>query len=304
MPFEIPYTFIAGQTAKAAEVNENFLGVKQFVDILEQNSAQNELDVATLEANKANINGSSNYRFQVADAINSMDAVNKQTLEDLTANSKYYIGGYDLAKQSTTSIRASAGSCYDSTFETMIISTGTLTLDTASAGDNTTQYIYVVLNEDTLETQLVMSTNSSSPGLPSGFTLFRRIGQFTTDSNGNIASVTKEGQQAYISDLQSNNGSYTFPGGFTIKWGTLGGWVGSSNYYQTQTVTFAEPFPTACVSVQTCNNCKVTAGDKGFYFPVYSMNRTNCVIRQVVESQNYPDGGVGALRCYWIAIGY
>ena len=194
MPFDIPYTFIAGQKAKANEVNANFLGVKQFVDILEQQGATNELDIATLESNKANINGNSGYRFQVADAINSMDAVNLNTLDNLTANSKYYIGGFDLSKQSNTSIRATAGSCYDSTLEEMITSTGTLTLNTSSAGNNVTRYIFVVWNEDTLTAQLAMSTSSSTPSMPAGYTHYRRLGQFTTDSSGNVDIILKDGQ--------------------------------------------------------------------------------------------------------------
>lgn len=194
MPFEIPYTFIAGQTAKAAEVNSNFLGVKQFVDLLEQNSAQNELDIAILEGNKANINGNSGYRFQVANAINTMDAVNLNTFNDLTANSKYYIGGFELSKQSTTSIRATAGSCWDSTYQEMITSIGTLTLNTSSAGDNVTRYIFVVWNADTMSAQLVMSVSSSTPTLPSGYDYYRRLGYFTTDTNGNVDIVIKDGQ--------------------------------------------------------------------------------------------------------------
>lgn len=303
MPFEIPYTFIAGQTAKAAEVNSNFLGVKQFVDLLEQNEAQNELDIATLEANKANINGNSSYRFQVADAINTMDAINLNTFNDLTANTKYYIGGFDLAKQSNTSIRATAGSCWDSTNTLMITSTGNLTLDVSTAGNDVTRYIYVCWNDDTQAAQLTFSSNSSTPSLPSGYTYYRLIGRFTTDSDGNIQSITKEGEEEYAAKLQTN-GSYIFPGGLIINWGTLGGWNEPGNYYETQTVTFPTPFTTACLNVQTCNNCNVTAGDKGFYFPVQSMNRNSCVIRKVCESQNFPGGNISNLRCYWFAIGY
>ena len=76
MVWEIPYTFIAGTKAKANEVNGNFTSIKQFVDQLESNLATAELDINNLETNKADINGSQNEVFQVADAENNKDAVN------------------------------------------------------------------------------------------------------------------------------------------------------------------------------------------------------------------------------------
>lgn len=303
MPFEIPYTFIAGQTAKAAEVNSNFLGVKQFVDLLEQNSAQNELDIATLTANKANINGNSSYRFQVADAINTMDAVNLSTFNDLTANSKYYIGGFELSKQSTTSIRASAGSCWDSTYQEMITSTGNLTLSTSGAGDNVTRYIYVCWNADTMAAELTYSSNSSTPNLPSGFEFFRRIGQFTTDSDGNIQSVTKDGQ-FNVTTQASANGYLTFPNGLTFQWGVITGWT---SYMEDKTINFPRAFNTACYGIQLSSNVCQGDGDKGSSVSFESVSTTNFVCHNGVAWDNLPghgDGGNwGDLKVYWFAYG-
>lgn len=299
MPFDIPYTFIAGQKAKANEVNQNFLGVKQFIDILEQQGATNELDIATLESNKASINGNSGYRFQVADAINSMDAVNLNTLNDLTANSKYYIGGFDLAKQSNTSIRATAGSCYDSTLEEMITSTGTLTLNTSSAGNNVTRYIFVVWNEDTLTAQLAMSSSSSTPSMPAGFTHFRRLGQFTTDGSGNILTITKDGE-FNVETKNSTNGYFSLPNGLTFQWGTTGGFTGRQSQV---TVRFPKAFNTACYQVQISSNLRDNRADRVDRIAITSFNNTSVTLACDVDGGESPTGQYGDIRAYWFAIG-
>lgn len=202
MPFDIPYTFIAGQKAKANEVNANFLGVKQFVDILEQQGATNELDIATLESNKASINGNSGYRFQVADALNTMDAVNLQTLNERIANSKGVINGFDLVLSGVNQIVLTSGVCYDSTMEEIITSTLNLTINTSTVGANQTQYIYVVYNKDTKEVQGIVNANATTPSMPVGFAHFRRIGIITTNVNGHIDYINKDG----LPDLRSKVG--------------------------------------------------------------------------------------------------
>lgn len=202
MPFEVPYTFIAGQTAKANEVNENFLGVKQFVDILEENEAQCELDIATLETNKADINGNNSYRFQVADALNTMDAVNLQTLDERIANSKGVINGFDLVLSGTNQIILTSGVCYDSTMKEIITSTLNLTINTSTVGANQTQYIYVVYNKDTGEVEGTVNASTTTPSMPVGFTHFRRIGIITTNVNGHIDYINKDG----LPDLRSKVG--------------------------------------------------------------------------------------------------
>lgn len=298
MPFDIPYTFIAGQKAKANEVNANFLGVKQFVDILEQQGATNELDIATLESNKASINGNSGYRFQVADAINSMDAVNLNTFNDLTANSKYYIGGFDLSRQSNTSIRATAGSCYDSTMEEMITSTTTLTLNTSSAGDNVTRYIFVVWNEDTLTAQLAMSISSSTPPMPAGYTHFRRLGQFTTNSDGNILTVSKDGEFT-IESRNATNGYFSFPNGLTFQWGTVNGFPDSNEH----TIQFQKAFNTACYQIQISSNLRDLRADRKDRLTILGFNTTSVTLKVDADSSECPNGRYQDVRAYWLAIG-
>lgn len=189
MVWSIPNTFIAGTKARAAEVNENFTSCKSFVDSLEAQAAVNETDIANLESSKAELNGDYAQRFQVADATNSFDAVNKQTLVKFTANSREYITGLELSKQDNTTIAASAGAAWDSTYTYMIQSSINLTKTQAGISSSATYYVYITADEETGTCELVISLSDSTPELPSGFEYFRRLGYFTTDSNAAITDV-------------------------------------------------------------------------------------------------------------------
>lgn len=231
MPFLIPYTFQAGTKAKSNEVNENFLAVKQFVDLLEQDSAQLQVNVSDIEANKADLNGNSNVRFQVDDAVNGKDAVNLDTLKEQVANTLDYISGFVLTRVSDTQVRASAGSCYDSTLEHMITSTGNLTLTASGLGANATYYVYVVATTDGSATpKLAYGTSSSTVALPEGYDIYRRLGYFTTDADSDISNVSSESGNAtqgiYIVDMGWSGTSWwrTYSNG----WKECGGQISGS----------------------------------------------------------------------------
>lgn len=75
-----PFTFYAGEKAKANEVNENFDIVYAGVNELDRKVT--DVDVSILEINdgKADINGNAQQTFQVADALTTYEAVNKGQL--------------------------------------------------------------------------------------------------------------------------------------------------------------------------------------------------------------------------------
>lgn len=202
MVWEIPYTFIAGTKAKANEVNGNFTSIKQFVDQLESNLATAELDINNLETNKADINGSQNEVFQVADAENNKDAVNLETLKAQTANSLDVIRGFIPFMSNATTISCTAGDCWDSTYEQMISSSTALSLQDTALAANTIYYIYVCYDKETSSCKLAFSTNSTTPTLPAGYDYFRKVGSFTTNSSGNIDTVYPIGSV----DLSSRTG--------------------------------------------------------------------------------------------------
>lgn len=217
MVLDIPYSFIPGTKAKANEVNSNFLAVKTFVDTNEANIAANQSDIQNLENNKADLNGNISNRFQVADPTGNYDAVNKQYFKANIANSLDYIGGFKLTKQSDTSISASAGSCWDSTYEYMITSDSALTKDQSNLGNNATYYVYVCADKETTNNELVFSLSNSTPELPAGFEYFRLLGKFATDNDGHISQVINNDET--ISGEYSDKGYVTLAGGITIQWG-------------------------------------------------------------------------------------
>lgn len=217
MTWTIPNTFIAGTKAKSGEVNENFTSLKQFVDTLEANQATNTTDILQLEENKADLNGSNEQRFQVADATNSFDAINKQTLLNLVSNTQEVIKGFVLSKFNATTVSATAGSCYDSTFVYMIKSNTSLSKAQTNLGENAKYYVYVCADKDNGNCELVISLSNSTPELPAGFEYFRQLGYFTTNNEGKISQVLNNGDTA--SGYIGEKGYITLNGLVTIQWG-------------------------------------------------------------------------------------
>lgn len=217
MVWIIPNTFIAGTKAKANEVNENFTSAKQFMDNLETEQATNTADILQLEQNKADLNGSFEQRFQVADATNSFDAINKQTLLNLVKNTQEVIKGFVLSKFNDTTVSATAGSCYDSTFVYMITSTTSLSKAQNNLGNNAKYYVYVCADKDNDKCELVISLSNTTPELPAGFEYYRQLGYFTTDKSGKISQVLNNDDT--VAGKISANGYITLNGLVTIQWG-------------------------------------------------------------------------------------
>ena len=188
MVLEIPYTFEPGTKAKASEVNADFEAIKSFVDGNEQDIARIQEDILELENDKADKNGDILQRFNVADVATTggeYNAVNLQTYKKLSANTIDLIQGYQLAKFDNNSITAQPGSCYDSTKSIIITSDATLTATQANLTANATYYVYVTYDNETLA--LVIDLSNSAPG---GYTNYRQLGYFKTDSNGYINANT------------------------------------------------------------------------------------------------------------------
>lgn len=245
MVLEIPYSFVPGTKAKANEVNANFNAVKVFADTNETNIATNQADIQNLENNKADLNGNISNRFQVANPTGEYDAVNKQYFMDNIANTLDYIGGFKLTIQGNTSISASAGSCWDSTYEYMITSSTALTKDQSNLGQNATYYVYVCADKEGGSNELVFSLSNATPELPSGYDYFRMLGSFTTDSSGHISTVTSTGSD-YDGSMNSNgNGWCKLPNGLQLVWG----YTNNVNPFSSKTLYFYKAFPTNCFVV-------------------------------------------------------
>ena len=209
MPLDIPYTFIAGTKAKASEVNSNFNAVKTLVDANEVNIAQNELDIQNLEQNKADLNGAIEERFQVANPSGNYDAVNKQYFDSMTANIKPYINGFVLSKYDNTTISATPGSCWDSTYEYFFSSSSAMQVSQSNLGASATYYVYIAGGGEAEADELIISSSNTTPELPTGAEYFRLLGSFTTDEDAHIDEVMSESNSVSFSDVKFDFSTFT-----------------------------------------------------------------------------------------------
>jgi hypothetical protein len=56
--------------------------------------------------------------------------------------------------------------------------------------------VYVIGNSTGSQIDILISESGVTPGLPSGYTLYRQIGNYTTDSNNNIDNISYYGVDA------------------------------------------------------------------------------------------------------------
>lgn len=191
MPIDIPYTFVAGTKAKANEVNENFHAVEIFVDALETDVDTATTAVSVLQTGKADLNGASDETFSMANPVSSYDGVNLRTFKELTANTKDAVTGFTVHKQSNTSIYATPGACWDTTYTKMISSSTSLTKNVTGLSANATYYVYVILEDTTSEVSLSISTSSTTPEITTGM-YYRRLAQLFTDANGYVDYIIND----------------------------------------------------------------------------------------------------------------
>lgn len=225
-----PYTFVAGTKAKASEVNADFDTLYTEVNSLDTSITQIEADVETLDTTKANINGSTSNRFSVANPVNSYDAVNKQYLFNSIGNSLPYINGLGLAIDNTDTIHVDAGSCYDSELTTLMVLSTSVSKQNTEQSANTTYYVYLIATDGST-TDVLISTSSGSPALPTGYTKYRRIGYYKTNSDNKITVISEDGQKGKATVTRTyssgSSGYMVFSNGLCVQWGKYHGTIGA-----------------------------------------------------------------------------
>lgn len=185
------WKFVGGTNAKAQEVNENFEDVANVVNNNVSNIASLQTQIQDINTNKANINGSSTNKFQVAAGSDLLDAINLQQFKQMMAIAFPLIRGVKLSL-SGQDIQISKGMAYDNTL-TYLMNIQSYVLSPTSPVSNSTYYIYV----DTLPTTLnqvnfTYTQNDLGPSVPSS-NIWRQIGYFNTDNSGNITEVVPIG---------------------------------------------------------------------------------------------------------------
>jgi hypothetical protein len=106
------------------------------------------------------------------------------------------VEGLALSYSTASAVAISVGECRDSTnVDDILVSTsltasltssGANGLDTGTEASATFYHVYVVKNPSSGAVASLLSTSSTSPTLPSGYTIFRRIGCFMNGGNGDI----------------------------------------------------------------------------------------------------------------------
>lgn len=200
-----PFTFVANTYAKASEVNADFDALYTGANACINQVNTNITSINTLDSNKANKNGSSQEVFKVKNPENDLDAVNRQSMMKAMGNSIDYISGFTITKDQTSpndTIVVSPGSCYDENRKILLSTTTSITKQNENQGASTTYYVYATsVNSTGIPTDITISQSSVSPGT----TLYRKIGSFTTDSNGYINSIDSYSNVVTIGSINNSN---------------------------------------------------------------------------------------------------
>lgn len=225
-----PFTFVAGTKARANEVNQNFDVLYSEVNSIDSTLTSVNVDIQSLKDDKANINGNASQRFQVANPVNNYDAVNKSSVTELTSNTKNYIDGLVITKVGDKTIRVSSGSCYDSTYSKILKLSTTTDVENTGQGANAKYYVYIVGNEYSGVEKIIISSTTPEPALPSGYTLYRQIGYFSTNSSNKINTINSYSNSQtfsidnilpdYEKEVSFDSNTYIVPGyGWCWCWG-------------------------------------------------------------------------------------
>lgn len=146
-----------------------------------------------------------------------------------------YIDGLIISKVNDDTIGVSAGSCFDNTKTIILNLASDVTKQNENQASNATYYVYIIGTGSNVD--ILISSSSTNPTLPSGYIYQRQIGYFTTDAGGNIESVAYYGVP--LNSDKSTQGSflpdYTAGVSMTVNTNntaTEDGWVKATSQVQ------------------------------------------------------------------------
>lgn len=142
---------------------------------------------------------------------------------------KGYINGLTVSFNSVSSVVIGSGSCADSTgtfgiesnsnITVSITTSGVNGLDTGAEAPSTWYAVYIISDSNLINPPAgLLSTNSTTPTMPSGYDKFRRVGFIRNNASSNILNFIQSGTQEsriyYWNDALANfviltNGSAT-----------------------------------------------------------------------------------------------
>ena len=164
---------VAKTKSKASEYNDNF---DMMMDYCEAVALEDKTYVDNFMPSVTNNGG----KFLTTNGTTtSWASLGNQPFGD-------FINGLVITKSSDDTIAISAGSCYDIAKAVILTNGSSTTKQNESQTASATYYVYII---DGVSTDFLITTESSSPTLPSGSTTYRQIGYYTTDSNSKINEI-------------------------------------------------------------------------------------------------------------------
>ena len=189
------WKFTAGTKAKANEVNDNFTQL-----LNKDNELIDAIDtINTSIADVVHKGTSASDTLQVANALNSLDAVNLQTLNSLIEPLKGVMNGYRVnLNMVSNTIYISPGVCYDSLGNRVIKSTEQLSELGTGRMANATLSLFILKDYTNNNNPTTQVTNNDYPTLETSTTIYRRIAQLLTNAEGKVTEVIPVGIRANL----------------------------------------------------------------------------------------------------------
>lgn len=189
------WKFTASTKAKANEINENFTQL-----LNKDNELIDAIDtINTSIADVVHKGTSASNTLQVANALNSLDAVNLQTFNSLIEPLKGVMNGYRVnLNMVSNTIYISPGVCYDSLGNRVIKSTQDLSVIGTGRMANATLNLFILKDYTNNNNPTPQVTNNDYPTLETSTTIFRRIGQLLTNAEGTVTEVIPVGIRANL----------------------------------------------------------------------------------------------------------
>ncbi len=108
-------------------------------------------------------------------------------------------------------------SAYTKTTSAWAVGSGNGAMDTGTVANSTWYHVYLIKNISANIVDVIFSTSASSPTLPSGYTIFRRIGSMQTNGSAQWATFLQFGDYFYRASV----GDFTIGGTSTQTLRTL-----------------------------------------------------------------------------------
>jgi hypothetical protein len=185
-------------------------------------NANNLSDVSTPATALNNLSGIS---YGASQSLTALQQTQAQKNAGLPAIMRSYLAGLTLstagssatfgvaagvAADSTNAGIMTLGSAYTKTTSAWALGTGNGALDTGSIAANTWYHAYLIQRTDTGVVDLLVSLSASAPTMPSGYTLFRRIGSMKTDGSSHWLQFVQFGDEfLWSAPIQELNGAAT-----------------------------------------------------------------------------------------------